>query len=85
MAVGDVVHELANCPAAVAVRRIELAVVEAVDGLTKPLGKQANRLNGLGDRLRRMRRRLDEVADRIARIRITRIRRMGIGRAVWFC
>ena len=48
VAVGEVMHHLANGPAAVAIGRVELRVVEAGDRRAQTLGKQAQSLNVCG-------------------------------------
>ncbi len=68
VAVGDVVHQLAHGPAAVAIRRVELSITESADGFLKGGREQAERgyLGGAKSGFRRGRWR--ETADRVAEV-----------------
>ena len=46
MAVGDVVHDLADGPSAFAIGRVPLSVVEAVDGVAELAGKLCKGADG---------------------------------------
>ena len=51
VAVGNMMHNLAHGPSAVAVRRIKLGVAKSVDGRAKSLGQQTQSLNLRGANL----------------------------------
>ena len=68
MAVGYVVHQLAHRPAAFAIRRIELRIIESVYGSTEVLGENAQGLNTRGARVAPKGGRSAEASDGITKI-----------------
>ena len=81
VAVGDVMHELADGPAAFAVGRVELALVKLGAGVAQVFGQLGDRPEGGLDRalLQRLAGvRPGEAADRVAWVRRSRDRGFGL-------